>query len=941
MRRNFPPVRVAIVSAILFLSGCSALIFQTLWLRLSGLAFGNSVWSAALILSSFMAGLGLGSAIAASSQLRRVRPLRLYAALELVVALFGCTIVFGLPLVGEWMRPVFQMLWEHHALLNALRFFVSFLILLVPTTAMGLTLPVLLDDEFLRQHEFGRALGILYGANTLGAVAGALLGEGLLIGAFGLWGTSITAGALNCVAALAAWSLSSLSGRTGATEQTSPRPWGVGYQIPWRLLSVSFGAGAILLALEVVWFRFLRLYVASSPTAFAVMLAVVLAGIGLGGLAAGAIHRRAGRSDQFLPILLLLSAICALVCYVWFPIPALRAGEENFFFESWRDVAMLSLPLMFPGAFLSGMLFPAVVSRVESVVGNRMTSTGITTLFNTAGAAAGPLLATFVFLPHVGFQKTLIICAVGYALLAVLATGPLRWSALRPLTVTLVLGFVVALALFPYRRDEAHFANARREYESAGLQLVRKIEGTSDTYQLLRRDFLGAPYYYRLLTDAFSMSATNPRSQRYMRLFAYLPQVLRPDAEDALLICFGLGQTADALTRDARLKRIDIVDISREVFSLADAYFSGTNPNPLRDARVHAFVQDGRFFLQATPRRYDIITGEPPPPKVAGAVNLYTEQFFALMKSRLKEDGVATFWLPIYQLKVSETKAILRAFHNAFPNASVWASADEEWIMTGINGPGQKLTEEDVRRLWSDAGQRADLARIGVEVPEQIGALFLMDADEIDRATESVPPLTDIYPKRLGDESGDLEETHNFATNYLEAAEATRRFRASKLINHIWPETMKQGVEAAFVVRETRFFSDIHASNGLAELDLYLRRSRLRSPILEVLHTDEFRLAIAEAASHQPAEAEPDLIAGALARRDIPGAIALLERQRTESAPEPNDIFLLTYLYCLNGDVEKAEQLAAANASATPRDWFVDWLWGKLQAEFGFRPPAI
>src|SRR5439155_2974295 len=129
-------MRIAIRSGILFLSGISALIFETLWLRLSGLAFGNSVWSAALILSSFMAGLALGNAIAAFSRLRRWRPLHLYAALEVAVAFFGCPIILALPLLGAWMRPVFQALWSHHSVLLGLRFVVSFLILLVPTTAM-------------------------------------------------------------------------------------------------------------------------------------------------------------------------------------------------------------------------------------------------------------------------------------------------------------------------------------------------------------------------------------------------------------------------------------------------------------------------------------------------------------------------------------------------------------------------------------------------------------------------------------------------------------------------------------------------------------------------------------------------------------------------------------------------------------------------------------
>src|SRR5256886_14832593 len=167
-------MRIAILSSILFLSGIGSLIFETLWLRLSGLTFGNSVWSAALILSSFMAGLALGNAIAASSRFRRWRPLHLYAVLELAVAFFGCTIVFGLPLLGELMRPVWQMLWNYQPTLIGLRFVLSFLILLIPTTAMGLTLPVLIEDPVLRQTNFGRAIGLLYGSKTLGAVAGAV-----------------------------------------------------------------------------------------------------------------------------------------------------------------------------------------------------------------------------------------------------------------------------------------------------------------------------------------------------------------------------------------------------------------------------------------------------------------------------------------------------------------------------------------------------------------------------------------------------------------------------------------------------------------------------------------------------------------------------------------------------------------------------------------------
>ncbi len=941
--------RVAILSGILFLSGIGALIFETLWLRLSGLAFGNSVWAAALILSSFMAGLALGNALAVSARIRRWRPLYLYAVLEVLVAFFGCTIVFGLPALGNWMRPVWQTFWNYQPTLLGLRFVVSFLILLVPTTAMGLTLPVIIEDPALRQTNFGRVIGFLYGSNTLGAVVGALLGETYLIAAFGLHGTGLAAGLASCLAAVIALLVAKYSGDMSSLSKF-PLRLDASYRPPWRLLLVSFGTGCILLCLEVVWFRFLHLYVASSPTAFAIMLAVVLAGIGFGGIVAGTIHRGSARLNHLLPVLLLLAAIAALLSYLFFP-ENVAQSRSGVFDLSWRAAVLVSIALMLPVAFLSGILFPSLVAKVQASVGDRMNSTGITTLFNTAGAAAGPLLASFVLLPGVGYQWSLLICAAGYVLLSVIVSERSTWSIGRPvgrLAIALCAGAILLMAILPYHHAESHFSHASRPYETDEhgnvlAHVVKRIEGTSDTLQLVRRDLFGEPYYYRLLTNGFSMSATNPHSQRYMRLFAYLPLAFRPESEDVLLLCYGCGVTADALLHGANVKRMDAVDISKEVFALAD-FYSGINySNPLRDPRVHAVVQDGRFFLQACPRQYDIISGEPPPPKMLGSVNLYTQEFFSLLKSGLKPGGIATFWLPINQLKVDEAKAILRAFHNVFSNASVWASADQEWIMMGINGPGRKVEEEEIRQLWSNSNSGADLRRIGIEVPQQMGALFVMDGAEIDLITRDIAPLTDLYPKRLTDEPWDDEASYRFGFRCLEAPSALQRFLDSTLIKAIWPETLNQSLESFFILRQTRYFSEIIGSNKLAELDLYLRHSGLRTPVLEVLGSDGFRLAIAERVASKaqapPLEIMPDLVAGALARRDIDGGIRLLEQERDRGRFTLNDTFLLTYLYCLNGSVDKAEALVANNADSIKKDQSADWLWGKLENDFGFHPP--
>ena len=933
-------MRLAILSAVLFLSGISALIFETLWLRLSGLAFGNSIWAAALILSSFMAGLALGTAVAASAKFR-MRPLKLYAALEVGVAVFGCTIVFGLPALGEVLRPLFQALWAHQTMLLALRVVISFLILLIPTTAMGLTLPVVLEDGRLAAAHFRRAIGFLYGFNTLGAVVGALVGELFLIKAFGLLGTSLCAAALNCFAAATALFWSKGDSVPAALPKRSGRlQLEFDYQMPWRLLIVSFGAGCVLLALEVIWFRFLRLYVASSATAFSLMLAVVLAGIGIGGTASAMISRA---SRSVLPVLLILAGIATLVCYEFFPIPTLKSGEGNFYFEAWQTIALLAVALMLPVSLISGVVFPTIAAVVQERIEKRMNSVGIVTLFNTAGAAIGPMLAGFVLLPRLGFQSSLICCAIAYAVLALFVL-PFRgreadkagWA-----SIALIVAFVAVLVFFPRHRDDLHFANARKLYESEDQRLVKKIEGTSDTWQLLRRDLFGLPYYYRLVTNGFSMSATNPVNQRYMRSFAYLPMAFESSAHDALLIAYGCGVTADALTHNLDLQHIDVVDISKEVFALADDYRDAGYSNPLRNPRVTAIVQDGRFFLEAAPKHYDIITGEPPPPKVAGAVNLYTEQFFRLMSDRLNDGGIATFWLPIYQLTVTEAKSILLAFHGAFQNTMIWSGPDEEWIMMGIKGRPRPTDLAALRRMFAGSNTKPDLARIGIETPEEIAAMFVMDGDEINQIAADVKPLSDIYPKRLGDSTEPDPGIREFATNYMQSATAAEHFRSSRVMQQIWPEARTTQLEPFFVIREMRYRSRFEKRNWLADLDVHLRGSNLREPVLETLGTNSFRVALAEKVADgtnpPPNETVPDLIAAALADRNYSRAGELLDLKRSSGTASRDDLLLLTYLSCVNHDLAKAESVA--RTIPNPNDASAKWLFGKLQAEYDFRPP--
>jgi hypothetical protein len=178
----------------------------------------------------------------------------------------------------------------------------------------------------------------------------------------------------------------------------------------------------------------------------------------------------------------------------------------------------------------------------------------------------------------------------------------------------------------------------------------------------------------------------------------------------------------------------------------------------------------------------------------------------------------------------------------------------------------------------------------------------------------------------------------------MEAPSALERFLASSLIDGIWPKTLRDSVEPYFIVREMRYRNGIiGGGNKWAELDLYLRHSRLRTPVLELFLSDELRVAIAKrvaAKSEVPSgETLPDLVADAVAARDLDRAIALLESQRERGLSGASDLLLLTYLYCLTGSVEKGQALVAANAGSIKDDWSVNWLWKKLHADFGFRPP--
>src|SRR5882762_275490 len=856
-----------LLSAVFFASGASALIFETLWFRQAGLAFGNSVWASSLVLSGFMAGLALGNALVARWGQRLSNPIRAYAVAEAAIALTGVGVEFVLPALGSALAPVFRPLLDRPWALNPLRLFVAFVLLLVPSTAMGITLPLLTrallrDDSGLPGRSpkdeggFGRVLGALYGWNTLGAVVGVVAGEMFMVGRFGVRGTALAAGALNLLAAAVAGLVSGGSASRGTgVRRDPPHVRGPGPAVrpdpshrgpgTTNWLVAAFAAGFCLLALEVVWFRFLLLFVKGHSNAFPVMLGVVLAGIALGGLAASLWMRVVPEAHRFAAPVAFAGAVATVASYAAFPSVIAPFGLSSIVQP--EAILRVSLPLLLPVSFVSGIFFPLVGAALRNGLASDIETAGVLTLVNTIGAAIGSLVAGFVLLPAVGIEKSMFVVALIYgAIGALLIWRPVKG---RPAPVGLAAAAVcvVALALFPFGELNARLLSIPVERWAEGepeRRLVAVREGVTETIVFFQRMLLGKAVSDVMLTNSFSMSTTGYGVRRYQKLYVYWPIAVHPDLKRALLIGYGVGNTAKALTDSARVESIDLVDLSRDILAMGPIVFPDERQQPLRDPRMHVHIEDGRYFLQASDRQFDLITGEPPPPGIAGVENLYSREYFQLIHDRLADGGIVTYWLPLADLSDVAAKAILRAFCDVFGDCSLWNGSGTNLMMVGSRnaprlGSGQApgaVSEQQFRAQWSTPLIAAEMKRLGIERPEQLGALFIGDATFIRALVDGATPLTDDHPKLIEAPFSSQEESTRLFASITDTGAARTRFQTSPFIARLWPPAVIASSVPYFdvqhVINAHMYGSLVAQSLALDDVHRVLTGSSVAAPVM-------------------------------------------------------------------------------------------------------------
>jgi predicted membrane-bound spermidine synthase len=915
------------VCLVFFLSGAAALLFETLWFRLAGLVFGNSVWAASVVLASFMGGLALGNTAAARYGPRLRRPLRVYALLELLIGATGLALVLLLPSMTAVMLPALRPFTGRPAVLNAVRLSLSFALLLVPSTAMGATLPLLVKALSAAEPNFGRILGRLYGWNTLGAAAGAVAGEFALITVLGLRLTGVVAAALDVVAAVVASSLSRRASPAPAeTGSTAPAPLGGRAA---RLMAAAFLSGAILLALEVVWLRFLLLFLSGTSPAFAAMLSVVLLGIGAGGLAASLWTGRDAAAHRWLPALALLAGVALISTYVTFD--RVLALQPEDYSQTPRATFLESCWLMLAVCFVSGILFTLIGRALRDEVQGATRAAGLLTLANTTGAMLGGPLAGFVLLPGIGMERSLFVLAAAYGLVALLTSGAGSRAAGLPraeryVTWAAAAAFATFVALFPFGlMTRRYLALVVQRFAADGSRAVALKEGLTETVLVLRKDTLGEPLSYRLVTNGFSMSGTGMISDRYMKLFVYWPVAVHPRLERALLISYGAGTTARALAGTAGLRSVDVVDISREILGMARVIFAPPRRSPLLDPRFRVHVEDGRYFLASTRDRFDLITAEPPPPGHAGVVNLYSREYFQLVHDRLAEGGIATHWLPVFLMPPESSRSVIRAFCDVFEDCSLWSGAGLNWMLVGSRGGLAPVSEDAFSRQWRDPSLAAALREEALESPEVVGTTFMGDAPFLRELTRSSAPVIDDRPHRISPSESDLRADLPYYRSLMDTAATRARFEGSPAIRALWPAGLRaRSLEAFDYEQALNGYLDYPEGGRIPRLEallLALQRTSSRTLPLWLMDTQEPEVrAAARAPRGGAADAQIEYLLAleAMARRDYRACARGLERLRGRLPPHPRMAIVRALALHLAGDGPGAQAEAASSCAGAP-----------------------
>ncbi len=776
-----------IIWLIFIFSGASGLIYQVIWMRQLTLIFGSTVFATSTVLTAFMAGLALGSfyfgrKIDTSDQ----SPLRIYALLEAGIGAFCLVWPLILSVLGALYVLIHRNVTSEFYTLSLIRFVLTFAVILIPSTLMGGTLPVLTRFFVKRLEQLGTNIGVLYALNTFGAVIGTVAAGFFLLEAFGIrWTLGIGIAINFAVAAIALVLTQRVSGtedvngqsenvvedteglQSTDTDSRNPGERHTETFIPLittnnHLVLWAIGiSGFCALAYEVLWTRIMVFFLGSTTYAFATMLAAFLFGIALGSIV---FARWVDRMKQ--PMAVFGGVQFGIGLFTLILLPAFeelygmtRAFQSTFgssrFWAFFSSFLVMCLP-----TFLMGASFPLVTKIYTGSERRLGRSIGDVYAVNTVGSIFGAFCAGFILIPLFGIRPSIVLMVAlntGIGCLLVLKSGQQSVSSgalLQGISIGVpILNAGLAVILLLTLNQPLFLKSAIFKTQRPGDTLVDYNEEVDATVTTLKDD----EGVYRLYVDTNQAADASRWDSPSHRVIAHLPLLLHPRPKRALVVGFGMGLTSYSITQHG--VRVNAIELSKGVISAAQEHFKHVNGNIFESPLFDYKINDGRNHILMTKTKYDMIsTGIIHPLVSAGSSNIYTADFYRLCRRILSEDGIMCQWVPLHRLPEPHYKMIVRTFIEVFPHTTLWYKYTPDFVI--LIG-----TQEPLQIDYKNFIARAQIASIseGLAVDDLDGMSLLdsfMMGPEMVRKYVGVGPVhTDNRPRLEFFRGADLAAT--------------------------------------------------------------------------------------------------------------------------------------------------------------------------------------
>lgn len=714
-------MRLPLLCLAMALSGAAALTHQMLWVRMLGQLFGQAVLAVHVVLFVFFMGTGLGAWWVGRVADRRGAGMGLFCALEVVLALsalaFGPALAFVETLYLSW-SPLDAS--PGRALL--MRGALSVALLIVPTVAMGGTLPVMARATRAAGSRLAARIGWLYGLNTIGAAAGALLTVFAWIPTLGLSNALTVAAAMNLAAAVIAW-----VARPAVDEVLEPRAEPT-QRVTRPVLLVAAGlAGFVSIGAEVVWTRMLSARFGGTVFAYATILAAFLLALGVGPTLVGWLDRARLVGRRAMAIVFTATGLATLASVGVLARIMTGAVGDDFV----RALAVMGLPALAFGLNLPLLL--AVMHRDPEQVGRDV---GTLWLANTVGAVLAPLLVGLVAVPLLGTSSTLQV--LGWAAVVFGAWAFVRPAFPTPAAPLVAVGAAVAVTLASPGPDPGwHLAPGERLLVAGdGVSTSLAVVETAQGERILKLD------------GHYKLGSTRTRFAQSRQ--GLIPLLLHDDPTSCLMLGVGSGGSVGGVAAWGDLT-LDALEIVPEVPALLP-WFEEANAGLLArvtaDERLSIRVADARHVVRSTTRRYDVVVGDLFMPWNAGEAGMYTREHLEAVSAVLTDDGVFVQWLPLYQLPLDEMRAVVATFLEVFP------SLDAVWLYFNVQQPAVGLVASKAPVDWSvetlsrrGAGRETLLRPADLVDATMLAASRFADREALARFADGAPVETRDRPR--------------------------------------------------------------------------------------------------------------------------------------------------------------------------------------------------